>query len=79
MLGLHAKLFRLPFWVCIAGVARRRCCAAMAWQPPFFISRSSIKKLAWQTMLACQAEVFSPKKRRLEARGVEPLSWTPLT
>ena len=39
---------------------------ASAWQPPFFISLSLNKKVGLANQKAGQAEVFSPKKRRLE-------------
>lgn len=59
----------LPHMAYCAGVASRRGVAALAWQPPFFISLSLDKKVGLANLKARQAEVFSPKKRRLEHRG----------
>ena len=43
----HCRVFRLPHVLRHGGLPASA--EASAWQPPFFISRCCIKKLAWQT------------------------------
>ena len=61
---------RLPYVVCVAGVARRRCCAAMAWQPPFFYF-AALHKKSWlgKPCWLAKPKFFSPKKTEAGGEG----------
>ena len=78
MVGVGGDFFeRLPDVVCSAGVVRLR--QGYGVTASAFYGAAPHKKIQLGSPKGLPSRSFSPKKRRLEARGVEPLSWTLLT